>query len=111
VQARGLYEADGSLHHWTTDEIRSSVSTGQPVIVQVLYRALPGRQGSAYYGDHYIIITGLVGDQFLYNDPIGGTAAHEVPGYDREMSAAELQHAMRASDTEYAFSAFSLARQ
>jgi len=110
VQARGLYDEDGSLHHWTVDDIRTSLRAKQPVIVQVVYRALPGRGDSGYYGDHYIIITGLLGDQFLYNDPIGGPEAHEAPGYDRIMTAAQLQHAMRASDTGYAFSGFSLAR-
>jgi hypothetical protein len=110
VQARGLYDADGGLHHWTTDEIRTSLRNKQPVIVQVVYRGLPGREDSGYYGDHYIIITGLLGDQFLYNDPIGGPEAHESPGYDRLLSDIQLQHAMHASDSPYAFSGFALSR-
>ena len=110
VRAHGLYEGDGGLHRWTTDEIRTSVQQGQPVVVQVVYRGLPGRQDSAYYGDHYVVITGLLGDSFLYNDPIGGAVAHEAPGYDRVMTPAQLQRAMRASDTSYAYTAFSLAR-
>jgi peptidase C39-like protein len=111
LQPHGLYDADGSLHHWTMDEIRASLRSKQPVIVQVVYRGLPGREDSLYYGDHYIIITGLLGDQFLYNDPIGGREANEVPGYDRVMNADQLQHAMHASDSEYAFSGFGLSRQ
>ena len=80
LQTHGLYEADGSaLHHWSLDEIRSSLHRGQPVIVQVVYRGLPGREDSGYYGDHYIVITGLMGQDFLYNDPIGGSSAHESP--------------------------------
>jgi hypothetical protein len=110
LQAHGLYDTDGSLHHWSLDEIRSSVRNGQPVIVQVLYRALPGRTDSLYYGDHYVIITGLLGDQFLYNDPIGGAIAHESPGFDRLMTDTQLQRAMHASDTQYAFSAFALSK-
>jgi hypothetical protein len=110
VQPRGLYDADGTYHHWTTDEIRTSLLNKQPVIVQVVYRGLPGREDSGYYGDHYIIITGLLGDQFIYNDPIGGPEAHEFPGYDRLMNATQLQHAMRASDTPYAFAGFALSR-
>jgi hypothetical protein len=110
VQAHGLYDADGGLHHWTTDEIRTSLRNKQPVIVQVVYRGLPGREESGYYGDHYIIITGLLGDQFLYNDPIGGPEAHESPGYDRLLSDAQLQHAMHASDSPYAFAGFALSR-
>jgi hypothetical protein len=110
VQAHGLYDADGALHHWTTDEIRTSLRNKQPVIVQVIYRGLPGREDSGYYGDHYIIITGLLGDQFLYNDPIGGAEAHESPGYDRLLTDTQLQHAMHASDSPYAFSGFALSR-
>jgi hypothetical protein len=110
LQAHGLYLEDGSLHRWSIDEIRASVQRGQPVVVQVVYRGLPGRSDSAYYGDHFIIITGLLGDEFLYNDPIGGAEAHEAPGYDRFMTAAQLERAMHASDIGYAFSAFSLSR-
>jgi hypothetical protein len=111
LHPHGLYEDDGqTLHHWTTDEIRQAVKRGQPVIVQVVYRGLPGREESGYYGDHYVVITGLVGDDFLYNDPIGGAPAHEAPGYDRIMTAGQLERAMRASDRAYAFTAFSLSR-
>ena len=110
VETRGLYDGDGRLHHWSVDEIRASVLQGQPVIVQVVYRGLPGRETSAYYGDHYIVVTGLLGDNFLYNDPIGGAPAHESPGYDRVITAAQLQRAMRASDSQYAFTAFGLSR-
>jgi hypothetical protein len=110
VQARGLYDGDGRLHHWTTDEIRASVLQGQPVIVQVVYRGLPDRQDSAYYGDHYIVVTGLLGDNFLYNDPIGGARAHESPGYDRVITPTQLQRAMRASDSQYAYTAFGVSR-
>jgi hypothetical protein len=107
----GLYDDDGSVHQWTTDEIRASVQHGQPVIVQVLYRALPGREDSAYYQDHFIIVTGLVGNRFLYNDPIGGAVAREAPGFDRDMTADQLLRAMHASDTPYAYSAFSISRR
>lgn len=109
--AHGLYDGDGSeLHRWSVDEIRASVRRGEPVIVQVVYRGLPGRGDSGYYGDHYVIVTGLLGDNFLYNDPIGGAAAREAPGYDRLMTPTELRRAMRASDTGYQYTAFGLTR-
>ncbi|MCA1647275.1 MAG: C39 family peptidase [Chloroflexi bacterium] len=111
LQAHGLYEGDGNgLHRWSLDEIRASVRAGRPVIVQVVYRGLPGRTDSTYYGDHYVIVTGLMGDNFLYNDPIGGAVANESPGYDRMMTPTELRRAMRASDTGYQYTAFALAR-
>jgi hypothetical protein len=109
LQTHGLYDG-GDLHHWNLDEIRDSVRHGQPVIVQVVYRGLPGREDSGYYGDHYIIVTGLMGDQFLYNDPIGGQVAHESPGYDRMITPTELERAMRASDSSYAYTAFGLSK-
>jgi hypothetical protein len=110
LHANGLYATDGSLHHWNLDEMRASLLGGQPVIVQVVYRGLPGRSDSGYYGDHFIVLTGLLGDDFLYNDPIGGAQAHEAPGYDRLISPAQLERAMHASDRPYAFSAFSLSK-
>lgn len=111
LRVGGLYDSDGStMHRWTTDEVRRAVLAGQPVILQVYYRALPGRGDSSYYGDHYIIVTGLIGESFLYNDPIGGAVARETPGFDRMISSSGLQKAMQASDTPYAFTAFSLSR-
>jgi len=80
------------------------------VIVQVVYRGLPGREDSGYDGDHYVVITGLMGDNFIYNDPIGGPEAKEAPGWDRLITADQLQRAMRASDRPYAYTAFALGR-
>jgi hypothetical protein len=111
LSTHGLFESDSSeLHRWSVEEIRDHLRGGRPVIVQVVYRALPGREDSGYYGDHYIIVTGLMGDDFLYNDPIGGLEAHEAPGYDRLMSPTQLRRAMRASDTPYAYTAFAIGR-
>jgi hypothetical protein len=116
LAVHGLYDDGGAantataagLHHWSLDEIRDSVRQKRPVIAQVVYRGLPGREDSGYYGDHYIIVTGLVGENFLYNDPIGGPSAKEVPGYDRLMTPTQLRRAMRASDTPYAYTAFAV---
>jgi Peptidase_C39 like family len=110
IHTYGLYEdqSEQRFHRWTIDEIRESVSQGRPVVVQVVYRGLPKRQDSPYTGDHYIVVTGLLGDQFLYNDPIGGPI--EGPGWDRVMSPAQLQRAMNASDTAYTHTAFAVGR-
>jgi hypothetical protein len=111
VRTYGLYEGDGeTLHRWSLDDVRANVRAGRPVIAQVVYRGLPGREESGYDGDHYVVITGLMGEDFLYNDPIGGAQAREAPGWDRVMTAAELRRAMRASDRPYAYTAFSLSR-
>ena len=90
--------------------VRASVRASRPVIAQVVYRGLPGRSDSAYEGDHYVVVTGLMGDDFIYNDPIGGAEAKEAPGWDRLMTAEQLQKAMRASDRPYAYTAFGIGK-
>lgn len=103
----GLYQPDGtSYRHWTPADARRELELGRPVILQVRFRALPGREESPYYGDHYIVLTGLLGDQFLYNDSIDSDGV----GYDRVIGAGELARAMNASDRPYAFTGFSLTR-
>jgi hypothetical protein len=107
----GLFEPDWStFRRWSTDDVREEVRRGHPVILQVWFRGLPRRADSDYAGDHYIVVTGLLGDSFLYNDPLGGTPEHEGPGYDRVMTASELRRAMGASDYEYAYTGFALSR-
>jgi hypothetical protein len=76
------------------------------VVVQVRYRSLPGRGGVYYFGDHYILVTGVVADGFLYNDPIDVDGL----GWDRVMSGDRLHTAMDASDRRYAFTAFAVSR-
>jgi LysM repeat protein len=107
LQTRDLREDDGSLHRWSLDDLRSHISQGQPVIVQVRYRSLPGRGGAYYFGDHYILVTGVVGDGFLYNDPIDIDGL----GWDRVISGNTLHIAMNASDQRYAYSAVAIGHQ
>ena len=110
IKTVGLFEPDGkTFHRWSVDDVRAELRNGRPVIVQVRYRFLPRRQDSLYYGDHYVVITGLLGDSFLYNDPIWGRSDSEGVGYDRVISADQLRRAMNASDTDYAYTAFALA--
>ncbi|GEM_PF-6154192 len=106
LQTPGLYDDDGSLHRWTLDELRAHLAQKQPIVVQVRYRALPGRERVPYYGDHYILLTGLVDDAFLYNDPVD----HDGVGWDRVISGARLDQAMNASDTPYAHTAFAVSQ-
>jgi hypothetical protein len=106
VQQNGLSASDlrdeaGALRHWGLDDIRAHIHAGHPVIVQVRYRSLPGRGGAYYFGDHYILVTGAVGDGFLYNDPIDIDGL----GWDRVISGAALRVAMNASDQRYAYTA------
>ena len=106
LSAMDLRDEAGGLRRWTLDDIRAHVRQGHPVIVQVRYRSLPGRGGVYYFGDHYILVTGVVGDGFLYNDPIDIDGL----GWDREISGTALRVAMNASDSRYAYSAVAVGR-
>jgi hypothetical protein len=104
ARAVGLSD-DGGQHRWTTDDVHRHLEKGEPVILQVAYRALPGRERAPYGGDHYVIVTGLVADGFLYNDPVDSDGL----GYDRVMTTAELDRAMNATDRRFAHAGFALA--
>jgi hypothetical protein len=106
LAAIDLRDEVGALRRWSLDDIRAHVHLGQPVIVQVRYRSLPGRGGAYYFGDHYILLTGVLGDGFLYNDPIDIDGL----GWDRVISGATLRTAMNASDARYAYTAVAVGR-
>jgi LysM repeat protein len=101
LKALDLYDGN-DINRWTNDEIRDHLRQGQPVIAQVYYRRLPGNEGVAYYADHYVVITGILDDGFLYNDPINV----DGPGWDRVISGERLRAAMDVSDARYKYAAF-----
>jgi LysM repeat protein len=105
LKTHGLREGD-AISRWSLDEIRGELNVRRPVVTQVRYRALPGREGAAYYGDHYLVITGILDDGFIYNDPID----FDGTGWDRVISGERLERAMNASDSRYAHAAFSVSR-
>jgi uncharacterized protein YvpB len=104
VRVIGLWDGD-NLKRWSVAEIRDELKAGRPVIVQVRFRALPQREDSLYWGDHYIVLTGFIGDNILYNDAVDSDGV----GYDRIMSNETLANAMRTSDARYTAAAFALA--
>jgi hypothetical protein len=106
VKSYGLYENGGGLRRWSLDDIREQIGLGRPVVVQVRYRSLPGRGNAYYFGDHYLLVTGVVEGGFLYNDPLNSDGL----GWDRVMSADRLKTAMDASDRRYAYAAFAVGR-
>lgn len=97
LRVDGLWNDAGRLRRWTLDDLRAALMAGHPVLPQVKFRLLPGREDAAYGGDHYIVLTGVLGDAFLYNDPID-----DGPAYGRLIAAEQLQRAMGASDFPYA---------
>jgi hypothetical protein len=83
-----LYSARG-YRAWDLDLIRQHVAQGHPVITLTRYQSLPGNANSRFQTDHYIVITGLSGDDFIYNDPAYGSNA----GYGLLISGSDLERA------------------
>ena len=65
----GMYARPGVYARWTLDDVRASLRAGRPVIMLTRYGELPGNAGYEANTNHYIVISGLSGDQFIYNDP------------------------------------------
>jgi hypothetical protein len=84
-----LYSSQGGYRNWSTDAVRWHVQQGHPVITLVKYRNLPGHTSSLSDFDHYIVITGLTPNGFIYNDGAFATTL----GYGLEISDVELEYA------------------
>jgi Peptidase_C39 like family/Carboxypeptidase regulatory-like domain len=87
------FGTSSGLQGWTIDAVREHVRAGHPVITLTKYRFLPGHFGSLTDFDHYIVITGLAGEDFVYNDAAYSTEY----GYNLLISPAQLQRAWAAS--------------
>lgn len=92
LAGEGLYEGD-KYRRRTLDDVRHHLRAGHPVIPQLRYRLIPGREGSGTNTDHYLVLTGMDGDDFLFNDPIPWGAS----GQGR-ITAAQLLRAWMGSD-------------
>jgi hypothetical protein len=74
AQRAGLYPVNMHARpavyaRWTLDDITASLKAGRPLIVLTRYGDLPGNAGYEANTNHYIVLSGLSGDQFIYNDP------------------------------------------
>ena len=67
AQRAGLYPV-GLRMRWTIDDVRTSLKAGRPVILLTRYADLPGNGSFAGATNHFIVLSGLAGDQFIYND-------------------------------------------
>jgi hypothetical protein len=84
---------DGKYKRWTLDDVRTHLRAGHPVIPQLRYRMMPGREWLWVGYDHYVVITGMVGDDFIINDPVGLNGHGE-----RVLTAEQLRRAWMGSD-------------
>jgi hypothetical protein len=74
---------------WDLDLVRHHISQGHPVITLARYQSLPGNGRSMADTDHYVVITGLSGDDFIYND----AAFAYNTGYGLLISGEDLERA------------------
>jgi hypothetical protein len=97
IHADGLWARDGArldhFHEWQAGEMRREVLADHPVIVEVEYRALPGHGASRSLDDHYIVVRGVLGSDFLYSDPLGA----DERGPAEVISETDLVHAMEGA--------------
>jgi hypothetical protein len=88
-----LYSERGGYRNWTPEAVRWHVQQGHPVITLVKYRNLPGHGESLSDWDHYVVISGLTPNGFIYNDAAFATTL----GYGLEISDVELIYAWENS--------------
>ncbi len=84
---------NGKYKRWTLDDVRTHLRAGHPVIPQLRYRMMPGREWLWVGYDHYVVITGMVGDDFIINDPVSLNGHGE-----RVLTAEQLRRAWMNSD-------------
>jgi hypothetical protein len=72
LDVSNLHKPGGGYLRWSTDLVRQQIEDGRPVVTLVKYRALPSHSGSLSDFDHYIVIAGLAGNDFIYNDAAFG---------------------------------------
>jgi hypothetical protein len=78
---------------WTLEDVRQHLRAGHPVIPQLRYRLMPGREWAAVNYDHYLVLTGVDGDDFLFSDPIPSGGQGEG-----RLTASQLLRAWSNSD-------------
>ncbi|HEY0583399.1 MAG TPA: SdrD B-like domain-containing protein, partial [Chloroflexota bacterium] len=100
-----LYSDRGGYRNWSVDAVRWHIQQGHPVITLVKYRNLPGHTRSLSDFDHYIVISGLTPNGFIYND----AAFASTLGYGLEISDVELDFAWNNSSIPHHALALGLA--
>lgn len=95
----------GGYREWSIEALRWHISNNHPVITLAKYRYLPGHTGSSTEFDHYIVITGMTDDGFIYHDGAFATTL----GYGLEISAAQLEYAWDQSSIPRHAVAFAVA--
>jgi hypothetical protein len=101
LHSTGLWSREGvrfdTLREWQPADVRREIQADHPVIVEVTYRDLPSHAGSRALDDHYIVVHGTVGTDFVYSDPLSTGATGT--GSDQTISERDLAFAMGQAST------------
>ena len=89
LKSQDLYAAGRAFKRWDLEGLRAHLARGHLVIPELRFRLMPGRSGSDSWDDHYVVITGMQGDDFIYNDSVDS----DGPGYGRVMNSEALLRA------------------
>jgi Peptidase_C39 like family len=107
LQPLGLYQTGGGYRRWSVEDVRAAVRDGYPVIALVVYRLLPGNGGYGGNTNHYVVLDGLAGEDFLYNDSAFGGSG----GRGLVISAEQLETAWATADIPQHAVAFAIGDQ
>ncbi len=97
LSVTGPYTTGGQFRQWTADDVKTELEAGRPVVAQMYYPLLPNHSNRPVYVDHYIVIVGFSGDNFIFNDP----ADYWGPGYHQTMTTSQMMRAWGASNVPY----------
>jgi hypothetical protein len=89
----GLYAGE-DFARWSLQDIEAQLREGHPVIALVKYRLLPDHLNATIGYDHYVVLHGVKGEEFLYHDPAYELAAD---GASHWISRDQLSLAMRSA--------------
>jgi hypothetical protein len=78
---------------WTPDELRLHLSLGQPVIIFVGSRGLPGHPPGEDFGEQPLVLIGFTQDGFVYSDPSFSSSL----GYGLQITDTDLLKAWDAA--------------
>lgn len=94
LSSYGLYAPGGDFRSWTAADLRAQLQQGRPVVVLVRLHLLPGYTWLGPRWAHYVLVTGQLGDDFVYSDPY---QTDPRIGRDGRISAEALTEAMQRS--------------
>lgn len=104
LATHGLYNASGSFHTWSLDDVAAELRQGRPVMPLVRLYLVPGYENLAPRWGHYILLTGITSAGFSFSDSL---KTDPGPGTTGLISPSQLGLAMGNSHIPGQATAFS----